>query len=30
MTVTAMSAVTARPRLAPYAAASGDMVLPGC
>ena len=30
MTVTSMSAVTARPRLAPYTAASGDLVLPGC
>jgi hypothetical protein len=30
MTVTAIPAVIARPRLAPYAAASGDMVLPGC
>ena len=30
MTVTAIPAVTARSRLAPYAAASGDMVLPGC
>jgi hypothetical protein len=30
MTVTAIPAVTARPRLAPYTAASGDMVLPGC
>ena len=30
MTVTAIQAVTARPRLAPYTAASGDIVLPGC
>ena len=30
MTVTAIPALTARPRLAPYTAASGDMVLPGC
>ena len=30
MTITAIPAVTARPRLAPYAAASGDTVLPGC
>ena len=30
MTVTAVRAVTARPRLAPHIAASGDMVLPGC
>ena len=30
MTVTAIPPRTARPRLAPYTAASGDMVLPGC
>jgi hypothetical protein len=30
MTVTAIPAVTARPRLAAYTAASGDLVLPGC
>jgi hypothetical protein len=30
MTVTAIPPRTARPRLAPYSAASGDMVLPGC
>jgi hypothetical protein len=30
MTVTAIPAVTARLRLAPYTAASGDLVLPGC
>ena len=30
MTVTAIPVVAARPRLAPYIAASGDKVLPGC
>src|SRR6266566_3519462 len=30
MTVTAIPPRTARPRLAPYTAASGEMVLPGC
>ena len=30
MTVTAIPAVTVRARLAPYTAANGDMVLPGC
>ena len=30
MTVTAIPIVAARPRLAPYIAASGDKVLPGC
>jgi hypothetical protein len=30
MTVTAIPPRTTRPRLAPYTAASGDMVLPGC